>query len=112
MAHINHMIKKQTVETKAMMALAAEDILDETSAGRLPSDLESNELVVGYIDPWGESLRFDMEAEGGNIRSAGPDQEFNTQDDLTLWIDGETERKELLLNVINNEVTEKDLMED
>ena len=111
-AHRNHLVKKQSVEAKAMMALAAEDILDEKTSNNLPSDLRSNELVIGYIDPWGESLRFDMEAEGGNIRSAGPDAEFNTGDDLTIWIDGETEKKQLLLDVIKKEVTEKDLMED
>ena len=111
-AHRNHVIKKQSVETKALMALAAEDIIDAKASSQLPSDLRANELVVGYIDPWGESLRFDMEAEGGNIRSAGPDVEFNTSDDLTIWVDGETEKKQLLLDVIKKEITEQDLMED
>ncbi|MFT7631727.1 MAG: hypothetical protein ACI87E_002766 [Mariniblastus sp.] len=107
MAYQKQSIKKQVAETSTMMALAADNVLEETSHGFLPSDLRANELVIGLIDPWGKSLRFDMEAKGGNVRSAGPDRKFNSKDDLTLWVDGKTDVKKTLLDVKKKNVEKK-----
>jgi hypothetical protein len=51
--------------------------------GALPEGIPGNKLVVVIADAWGEALRYDVD-EGKRylIRSAGPDQQFDTADDL------------------------------
>jgi hypothetical protein len=111
-AHYNRVVKKQIAETNAMIALAADEIVEyRESNGEFPSDIEANVLVLKHVDPWNESLRFDMKADGGTIRSAGPDGTFDTRDDVTAELNGET-GKTILLEVVKKKVTERDLMED
>ena len=64
---------------------------------KLPNDIDANMVVIKHIDPWGESLRFDLEVDHGVIRSAGPDKKFDTRDDVKVSIDGKaTDRTTLL----------------
>ena len=59
----------------------------QEEAGRLPEGIEGNKLVIQLRDPWGENLRYDDDedvAGGFQIRSAGADGEFDTDDDHTL----------------------------
>lgn len=85
-ARHNRVVKRQLAETDAMMAIAAieiaefrEDIVDESRF-----DIEANMLILHHIDPWGESLRFEMNDQDGLVRSAGPDKKFDTRDDIKL----------------------------
>jgi len=53
---------------------------------RLPEDIEGNKLLIRAesSDAWGQSLRYDpIDGDGYLVRSAGPDAQFDTGDDLT-----------------------------
>jgi hypothetical protein len=53
---------------------------------RLPEDIDGNKLLIRaeVNDAWGTSLRFDpTDGNGYLVRSAGPDGQFDTGDDLT-----------------------------
>lgn len=64
----------------------------EMNAGNLPQWIDANMVAIKHKDAWGESLRFDVEKEGALLRSAGPDREFDTGDDLTLQVEGNCQR--------------------
>jgi len=52
----------------------------------LPEGIEGNKLLItnDLNDAWGQSLRYEpLDESGYRIRSAGPDQQFDTADDLT-----------------------------
>ena len=54
------------------------------SKGELPSDLKE---VLGYVpsDPWGRKIRYRIVSESSfELRSAGPDRQFDTEDDITV----------------------------
>ncbi len=85
-ARHNRIVKKQIAETDALMAIAGieiqefrEDVVDESRF-----DIEANMLILHHVDPWGQSLRFDLNDKDGLVRSAGPDKKFDTGDDVTL----------------------------
>jgi hypothetical protein len=71
--------------TKAAMTAAEKAIEQyEGEAGRLPEGIEGNKLVLPFTDAWENPLRYDLEDDGRFlIRSAGPDADFDTEDDLT-----------------------------
>ena len=58
----------------------------EHSQQTLPSKnidgFQGNAVTVQYRDAWGNELRFDERNDGFAVRSAGPDQNFDTADDL------------------------------
>jgi hypothetical protein len=62
------------------------------NAGQLPTWIDANMVAIKHKDGWGESLRFDVEKDGAKLRSAGPDHQFDTGDDLLLKVDGQCER--------------------
>lgn len=64
----------------------------EVNGGNLPQWIDANMVAIKHKDAWGESLRFDIEKEGALLRSAGPDREFDTSDDLTLRVEGKSQR--------------------
>lgn len=49
----------------------------------LPDGIEGNKLVVTMKDAWDTELRYDLDGKTYVIRSAGPDKQFNTEDDIT-----------------------------
>ena len=58
----------------------------QTEKGKLPDGIEGNKLILDIKDGWKHSLQY--EGDGGPsgkfvIRSAGPDGNFNTADDMT-----------------------------
>lgn len=88
-ARYNRTVNKQIAETNALMAIAAieieefrEDVVDDQRF-----DIEANMLIIKHVDPWGESLRFELSSDDGIIRSAGPDGKFNTRDDISLSLE-------------------------
>ena len=53
----------------------------------LPGGIDGNKLLISaeLNDAWGQSLRYDpIDEDTYSIRSAGPDGEFDTDDDLTM----------------------------
>ena len=71
--------------TEAAMTAAEKVVRQyEEETGRVPEGIEGNKLVLQFNDAWNNSLRYDLETDGRFlIRSAGPDAEFDTKDDLT-----------------------------
>jgi len=92
---IEKTVSRQVVETKALLATAASEIVEfrDSHAGQLPDEIDANMLVIKHVDPFGESLRFEAEDGFGVVRSAGPDRKFDSADDVTKRIDGKTDRK-------------------
>ena len=70
--------------TRSLLAVAHDELVEYRGQhdGRLPADIEGNMLVVSQIDPWGQALRYEPEAGFAFVRSAGPDQEFLSPDDV------------------------------
>ena len=64
--------------------------------GTLPAAIDGNMLVIKYQDPWGQELRYEPGTNQATIRSAGVDARFDTADDLTRNIEGETDYEPLL----------------
>jgi hypothetical protein len=86
-------VRKQVEDVKKTVAVAITE-LEEYQAdndGQFPNDVDGNLLVIKYVDPWGESLRFDLEEKLGTVRSAGPDKKFYTKDDVSSEIKGKTD---------------------
>jgi len=52
--------------------------------GRIPVEAEGNGLIQGMQDYWKRQLRYEPKEGGFNIRSAGPDGQFNTSDDIVV----------------------------
>jgi hypothetical protein len=90
----NHQIAK----TKTTMVTAQKELEDYRDGhdGYLPNDIDGCMLMIKHEDYWGNSLRFEESPNSGMLRSAGPDQEFDTRDDLTSKIEGKTNRQTLL----------------
>lgn len=75
----------KTEQTRQALVEARQVVRQHVGAHeQLPGELEGNKLVVPFEDGWGEALRFEYRGEGYLIRSAGPDGDFETADDLTL----------------------------
>ena len=98
MAEQGRVIAVQVEEGNQLLAFAASEFEQyrDDNDGRLPLDIDGNSLAIKHVDPWGELLRYEVEPDLAILRSAGPDGDFYTTDDLTYEIDGETEREVLL----------------
>ena len=79
------------MRTENAVRRANRDIERYTSEheGRLPDGIEGNKLVLAHRDGWDNRLRYDFDdaEESFGIRSAGPDGEFDNDDDL-VYPDG------------------------
>jgi hypothetical protein len=53
-------------------------------AGDIPGEAEGNGIIQGMEDYWKHPLRYEPQPRGFVIRSAGPDGQFNTPDDLII----------------------------
>ncbi|MHC4729135.1 MAG: hypothetical protein ACYS6Z_00925, partial [Planctomycetota bacterium] len=62
----------------------AHKIIEEhrEESGALPSQEDGNRLIEDLEDRWGNALRYEVDGETYVIRSAGPDGEFGTADDI------------------------------
>jgi hypothetical protein len=52
--------------------------------GVYPSQAEGGRIIAGKADYWETPLRYEPTDGGYVIRSAGPDKQFNTSDDMTV----------------------------
>ena len=87
--------QQNAAECDALIEQAFEEFDEYRIAndGQLPKWVEGNMLMIKYVDPWGKQLSFDAKKGFALIRSAGPDGEYDTGDDLTKRIDGETDQE-------------------
>jgi hypothetical protein len=85
-------------QTKTLLALANGDFVDyrAENEGLLPDAIDGNVLVIKYNDPWEQSLRYEINGDTALLRSAGPDSEFDTVDDITLGLEGQVDDRPLL----------------
>jgi hypothetical protein len=52
--------------------------------GTYPGEAEGNGILAGKTDYWKTPLRYEPQGKSFIIRSAGPDKQFNTRDDVTV----------------------------
>lgn len=76
---IGKVIQTQSVISESKNAIENHRLEHNT----LPDGIEGNKLVVEKKDGWGTELRYEVEGDSYLIRSAGPDKQFDTSDDLT-----------------------------
>ena len=103
-------IAKQVEQGKALLAFAAEEFegFRDSHDGKLPCDLDGCALALKHVDPWKSEIMYEVDQDSAGLRSAGPDKQFFTPDDLTYRIEGETEMQ-LLLPVEDGEVADAGL---
>jgi len=70
----------KTAITIAQAHAVIEEHRDENDA--LPGEEDGNALIEHLEDGWGNPLRYEVTGDGYIIRSAGPDGEFGTRDDI------------------------------
>ncbi len=106
MARHHRQIAGQVEQGHALLAFAADEFEDyrDENDGRLPSHQDGSALAIKNIDPWEQEVMYNLDADSATLRSAGPDREFFTADDLTYEIDGKTERQPLLPIVEDMEI--------
>ncbi len=107
MARQNRVIAKQVEEGHAILAYAASEFeqFRDDHDGQLPADLDGNALALKHLDPWENEIMYEIDSKSAGLRSAGPDGEFFSRDDLTYRINGTT-HQEVLLPIEKGEVAE------
>ena len=90
--------EEMAMQTRAVMATATAELesYTEDNDGFLPTDIDACILMLKHEDAWGESLRYDEGLDSGRVRSAGPDREFDNNDDIVESVEGKTFRESLL----------------
>ena len=85
-------IAEQVEETTVSIAIAERE-LDQfrDRQGYLPNGIDGNMLMLKHTDAWGKEIRYDAETSPALLRSAGPDQIYNTDDDVTSDVEGDVE---------------------
>lgn len=69
----------------ALQEATARIVQFHVEEGKLPEGIEGNKLFIAndYRDAWGTELRYEpAEDNTFQVRSAGPDRQFDTRDDL------------------------------
>ncbi len=91
-ALVMHQQRGQIAETRQTMDAAVEELRQYRADHDfyLPNALDGNVVTVRFLDAWETELRYEPEADSCTVRSAGPDREFDTSDDLTVKLDGKT----------------------
>lgn len=80
------MMEQNLSDTNTVLAQAEDRVLSfyKDHQETWPDDIQGNMLVAELADAWGSSLRFDEMPDRLLLRSAGPDREAETQDDIVL----------------------------
>lgn len=92
------LVVEQVQECENLLTFAAEEFEDfrDENSGALPDHLDGSALAIKHVDPWENELMYEIKSDSAGLRSAGPDGEFFTSDDLDYDIDGETDYQPLL----------------
>jgi len=80
---VRRQIHEQNRQTMQIMDRAIKEVrtVFVSTQGHLDG-YDGNAITVQHKDAWGTELRYDEREEGFAIRSAGPDRDFDTRDDL------------------------------
>jgi hypothetical protein len=81
MAHRQYQAQAQVAQRQIAEVIQQIESRPESESQSLDG-YEGNAITVQHLDPWGTELRFDERQDGYAVRSAGPDQRFDTRDDL------------------------------
>ncbi|HMP79915.1 MAG TPA: hypothetical protein PKD54_10725 [Pirellulaceae bacterium] len=86
--------KNKAADTRALLASVSKEFESyrKVHDGRLPNWIDANMVTTSYEDAWQTPLRFDAEDTYAVLRSAGADKLFDTNDDITLKIEGTSPR--------------------
>jgi hypothetical protein len=70
--------------TQGMIAKAEDDLIDyqQSHEGQLPAEYDGMLLTVTHSDAWKNPLRYEIGNGNYYIRSAGPDEKYETSDDI------------------------------
>lgn len=79
--------------THGLIAKAEDELLEYqlNNNGQLPAEYDGMLLTVAHLDAWKKPLRYEIAAGNFYIRSAGPDESYETPDDIKHRI-GSSER--------------------
>ncbi len=89
---ISHIQNRPQIEATLTILESVQDELRQFRSendNQLPSLDDGMMMTVRYDDAWDQPLRYGVTEAGCIIRSSGPDQEFDTADDLTVKLDGQ-----------------------
>lgn len=77
---------EMSAATQILLKRAEEDFDDFAldHDGQLPGQYDGMMLAVQHRDAWKNDLRYDIDSGKCLLRSAGPDQRFDSRDDVTL----------------------------
>lgn len=91
-AQVAALNQRHVEETKELLVMAVDEVqqYQQHNDGFFPGDIDGNMLVIKYVDPWGNALRFDLESDHAYIRSAGPDGKFDSSDDVFEKLEGKS----------------------
>lgn len=92
------LVQSQVKDTQKVLAQAQSEFDEyrDANQGKLPAWIEANMVAIKHTDAWGQSIRFDPENGFAQLRSAGPDQIFDTRDDVLVKVKGQSDRATLL----------------
>lgn len=79
--HRNHHQHQALVTDQQIRKAIDKIVAFRKENNRLPDALEGNRIAVRFKDSWDQELRYEPAKLGFAIRSAGPDQKFETPDD-------------------------------
>jgi len=90
-------------ETNTAINVAQHELKDfKADTGHLPNGIDGNMLMLKHVDAWGTELRYDAETTPTLLRSAGPDQIYNTDDDVTSIVKGDLKPPQEVIEFANH----------
>jgi len=76
-------VKQKTAITRVQLEEAKDLIVKhQIESGKIPKGIEGNKLVLHLKDGWETPIRYDYDKDSYLIRSAGPDGQWETHDDV------------------------------
>jgi len=76
-------VNRETAMTNAQINETLAKIeLFRSDNDRLPGDISGNRIAIEQVDAWKEPLRYEVHEDHFLVRSAGPDGDFETGDDI------------------------------
>lgn len=97
-AQQQRLVRHQIQDCESLLAFAAEEFegFRDENDGTLPDGLDGSALVIKHVDPWQNELMYETKSDSVLLRSAGPDGDFFTGDDLKYDVDGKPDNQTLL----------------
>lgn len=89
-AHQQRVFADQKASTSVSLDAAAIQFekYRELNNGMLPNGIDGNLMSIKFSDAWKQELRYEPGEKQATIRSAGPDKQFETRDDMVTTVKG------------------------